>query len=106
MAKITGSLLISARDGSGWESASGGPAGAGEAVRGAWYGVASSAPQASGAPHQPSTTHHAVISQHPVHQRAQEDHDADNAIGGEERRIEPRQVSRLHQVMLPCDQRR
>src|SRR3989442_3784355 len=105
MARMTGSLLITARDGSGWESAGDGRAD-GAVVENAERGTAN-AEQARLALARlfrvpPSAF---PVSQDPIHQRTQEHHDADNAIGGEESRIEPRQVSRLHEPMLPCDQR-
>src|SRR2546428_3869416 len=103
MARMTGSLLITARDGSGWESAGDGRAD-GAVVENAERGTAN-AEQARLALARlfrvpPSAF---PVSQDPIHQRTQEHHDADNAIGGEERRIEPRQVSPPHEPMLPLD---
>src|SRR2546425_3307891 len=48
---------------------------------------------------------HSALSQHPIPQGAQEHHDADDAVGGEERGIEARQISRPHQPVLPSDER-
>src|SRR5213082_1957449 len=96
MAKITGSLVITGLDGSGWESDGDGRAD-GVGVRGARYAVASVAPRACAAPKQPRTTHRALASQHPVHEGAQEHHNAHDPVRGKKGRIEPRQVSGLHE---------
>src|SRR5437763_15058757 len=47
-----------------------------------------------------------VSSQDSVHQRAEKHDDTDEPVGTEEGRVEPRQVSRLHQLVLPGDERR
>src|SRR6266513_5134838 len=63
------------------------------------------APRACAAPKQPRTTHRALASQHPVHEGAQEHHNAHDPVRGKKGRIEPRQVSGLHEPVLPRDQR-
>src|SRR5689334_14851390 len=103
---MTGSLLISARDGWGWESASDGRADG---------GARENAERETRKPEQAPpalvrlfrvSTSAFRVSQDPIYEGPEEHHDADNAIGGEECRIEPRQVSRLHQPVLPRNQRR
>src|SRR5436190_23198708 len=47
-----------------------------------------------------------VSSQDSVHQRAEKHDDTDEPVGTEEGRVEPRQVSWLHQLVLPGDERR
>src|SRR6266851_37155 len=103
---MTGSLLISARDDSGWESAWDGRAG-GEAVENAERGTrnAEQARPALARRFRVPTSAFRV-SQYPIHQRSEEHHNADNAIRRKERRIEPRQVCRLHEPVLPRNQRR
>src|SRR6059058_1951419 len=106
MAKITGSLLISARGGWGSESASDAQAGAGAGVNA--ERETRKAEQARPAPARlfRVSTSAFRVSQDPIRQRAQEHHDAHDAVGAEESRIEPRQVSRLHEPVLPRNQRR
>src|SRR2546429_9407789 len=93
MARITGSLLISARGGSGWESASDARAGGGAGVnaeRGTRKGE--QARPALARPFRVPTSAFRV-SQNSIHQRTQEHDDADYAIGGEEGRTQPPQRS-------------
>src|SRR5437867_12791164 len=106
MARITGSLLISARGGSGWESASDARAGGGAGVNA--ERETRKAEQARPAPARlfRVSTSAFRVSQDPIHQRTQEHDDADNAIGGKKGRIEPRQVSGFHEVVLPGNQPR
>src|SRR5439155_1344380 len=106
MARITGSLLISARGGSGSGNAWDAPAAEGaaeNAERGTRKGE--QARPALARPFRVPTSA-LRVSQNSIHQRAQEHDDADNATGGEEGGIEPRQVSGFHEVVLPGNQQR
>src|SRR2546430_9557120 len=106
MARITGSLLISARGGSGWESASDARAGGGAGVnaeRGTRKGE--QARPALARPFRVPTSA-LRVSQNSIHQRTQEHDDADYAIGGEEGGIEPRHGSGFHEGVLPGNQPR
>src|SRR5216684_2396010 len=103
---MTGSLLISARDDSGWGSAWDGRAGEG-ALENAERGTRNAEQALPALAHLfPVPTSAFRVSQDPIHQRSEEHHDADKAIRRKERRIEPRQVCRLHEPVLPRNQRR
>src|SRR5213596_2710114 len=103
---MTGSLFISARGDSEWESASDERAGAGAGVNA--ERETRKAEQARPAPARlfRVSTSAFHVSRDPIHEGTQKHHDAHDAIGRKERRIDPRQVSRLHQAVLPRDQRR
>src|SRR6266581_5544855 len=105
MARITGSLVVTARDGSGWGSAWGAPAagGAAENAERETRKAEQARPALARLYRVPTSAFR--VSQHPIHQRTEEHHDAHDAVRGEERRIQPRQVSRLHELMFPRDQR-
>src|SRR5881628_2456855 len=106
MARITGSLLISARGGWRSESASDAQAGAGAGVNA--ERETRKAEQARPAPARlfRVSTSAFRVSQDPIHKGAQEHDYADQSVGAEEGRIDPRQVSRLHEPVLPRNQRR
>src|SRR5947208_14724402 len=100
MARITGSLLISARGGSGSGNAWDAPAAEGaaeNAERGTRKGE--QARPALARPFRDPTSAFRD-SQNSIHQRTQEHDDADYAIGVEEAGIDQRQVSGLHEAVL------
>src|SRR5437870_3795550 len=115
IAKITG-RRFNALSGWGLDFASDGPAddaGRGRRERGE---VPYGAPRACAAPERTSpfsplplskrTSPLSLLpfSQDPIDQGAKEHDDADNPVGGKERRVEPRQVVRLHEPVLPGDE--
>src|SRR5690242_548710 len=100
MARMTGSLVISGRDGWEWESAPDGgeePVATGKEKRETGH-VAGPRPYASPFPFPVSRASYESIDE-----RAKEDHNAHDAVRGEERRVQVRQVPRLHQPVLPRD---
>src|SRR6185437_5393420 len=101
---MTGSLVIARAD-SEWESVSGELADEG-APENAERGTrkAEQARPALVRPFRVPTSAFRV-SQDPIYEGPEEHHDAHDAIRGEEGRIEARQVSRLHELMFPRDQR-
>src|SRR5438067_3569322 len=59
------------------------------------------APLAYGAPARTSPLSLLPSSYDPIQQSAQKDDDADNPVGSEKCGIEPREVARFHELMLP-----
>src|SRR5207302_11124363 len=104
MARITGSLVIALAY-SVRESASGAPAGGGAAENAERETRKAEQARSALARLFRVSTSAFRVSQHPVHEGAQEHHDAHDAVRGKKRRIEPRQVSRLDEPVLPRDQR-
>src|SRR6266496_4360803 len=104
MARITGSLVVTARDGSGWGSAWGAPAagGAAENAERETRKAEQARPALARLFRVPTSAFR--VSQHPVHEGPQKHDNADQPVGAEKRRIEPRQVTRLDELVLPGDQ--
>src|SRR2546430_17404099 len=100
MAKVTGSLVITARDGSGWESDGDGRAD-GAAVRGAGCAVACGAPTAWAASMPPRTADPPPPSQHRAYHGPHAPDKAAEPVGPQKLLIQPRQATRPLQLDLP-----